>query len=88
MDEAEQLADRICIVDHGEIIASGSPSELIKKFCGEQILHISLSRELAEKEIEESLPWFKDAELKESSYVMIVLITMKLFLKSMKRLKN
>ena len=37
MDEAEQLADRICIVDHGEIIASGSPSELIKKFCGEQI---------------------------------------------------
>ena len=72
MDEAEQLADRICIVDHGEIIASGSPSELIKKFCGEQILHISLSRELAEKEIEESLPWFKDAELKESSYVMTV----------------
>ncbi len=29
MDEAERLSDRILIVDHGRIIASGSPAELI-----------------------------------------------------------
>ena len=29
MDEAEQLADRLVIMDHGKIVAEGSPSELI-----------------------------------------------------------
>ena len=31
MDEAEELCDRVAIMDHGKIIALGSPSELIKK---------------------------------------------------------
>jgi ABC-2 type transport system ATP-binding protein len=31
MDEAEQLCDRIAIVDHGTIIAQGSPRELVAK---------------------------------------------------------
>lgn len=39
MEEAEFLADRVLIIDHGEIIAQGTPSELIEKFCGtEQLL--------------------------------------------------
>lgn len=31
MDEAEQLADRLIIIDNGRIVASGSPSELTKQ---------------------------------------------------------
>jgi len=31
MDEAQQLCDRVAIVDHGQIIALGSPQELIKE---------------------------------------------------------
>lgn len=31
MEEAEQLCDRVGIIDHGKIIALGSPSELIEK---------------------------------------------------------
>ncbi len=31
MDEAEELCDRVAIMDHGKIIALGSPSQLIKK---------------------------------------------------------
>ncbi|QTA37353.1 ABC transporter ATP-binding protein [Thermosipho ferrireducens] len=30
MEEAERLADMVCIIDNGKIVASGSPDELIK----------------------------------------------------------
>src|SRR5665213_889704 len=30
MDEAEQLCDRLAIMDHGKIIAEGSPDKLIE----------------------------------------------------------
>lgn len=37
MDDAQKLCDRVCIIDQGKIIASGSPSELIDLHadCGE-----------------------------------------------------
>jgi ABC-2 type transport system ATP-binding protein len=31
MDEAEELCDRVAIMDHGKIIALGSPHELVKQ---------------------------------------------------------
>jgi len=35
MDEAEQLCDRLVVMDKGKIMAEGSPKELIKKYsCG------------------------------------------------------
>jgi ABC-2 type transport system ATP-binding protein len=43
MDEAERLCDRLSIVDHGKVIASGSPSELISKHCGQQMIEFSTS---------------------------------------------
>lgn len=33
MDEAEYLCDEIAIMDHGRIIAQGSPPELINRYC-------------------------------------------------------
>ncbi len=63
MDEAEQLADRIFIVDHGKVIASGTPHELITKYCGEQILHITLSRPLSDEEISVNFPWLAEAQV-------------------------
>lgn len=38
MDEAERLCDRVAIVDHGKVIASGSPQELIASLGGEHII--------------------------------------------------
>ena len=40
MDEAAVLCDRILIVDKGKIIEEGSPSELVKKHAGEEVLEV------------------------------------------------
>jgi ABC-2 type transport system ATP-binding protein len=42
MDEAERLCDRVAVVDHGKVIALGSPQELIAKLGGEHIIEFSL----------------------------------------------
>ncbi len=33
MDEAEYLCDEIAIMDHGKLIAQGSPAELVQRYC-------------------------------------------------------
>jgi ABC-2 type transport system ATP-binding protein len=38
MDEAQLLADKVGIIDHGKIVAEGSPSELIEKMGADVIL--------------------------------------------------
>jgi ABC-2 type transport system ATP-binding protein len=43
MDEAERLCDRLAIVDHGQIIAEGSPAELIAKLGGHHVVEFALS---------------------------------------------
>ena len=42
MDEAERLCDRVAIIDHGKIIALGSPAELIAGLGGEHIVEFAL----------------------------------------------
>ncbi len=43
MDEAEKLCDRLAIVDHGQVIAEGSPAELIAKLGGHHVVEFSAS---------------------------------------------
>jgi ABC-2 type transport system ATP-binding protein len=42
MDEAERLCDRVAIIDHGKIIAQGSPRELIARIGAEHIIEFAL----------------------------------------------
>ena len=42
MDEADQLSDRISIIDHGKIIATGKPWEL-KNLLGEDLIYMETS---------------------------------------------
>ena len=42
MDEAERLCDRVAIIDHGKVIALGSPAELISRLGGEHIVEFAL----------------------------------------------
>jgi ABC-2 type transport system ATP-binding protein len=43
MDEAERLCDRLAIVDHGQIIAEGSPPDLIERLGGHHMVEFSLA---------------------------------------------
>ncbi len=43
MDEAERLCDRIAIIDHGQIIAAGTPVELIERLSGHHIVEFAIS---------------------------------------------
>jgi ABC-2 type transport system ATP-binding protein len=38
MDEAERLCDRVAVIDHGKVIALGTPAELIAQVGGEHVI--------------------------------------------------
>jgi ABC-2 type transport system ATP-binding protein len=45
MDEAERLCDRLAIVDHGEIIAEGTPADLIDRLGGHHVVEFQVDGE-------------------------------------------
>jgi lipooligosaccharide transport system ATP-binding protein len=49
MDEAEQLCDRLVIMDHGRIIAQGSPRELIAAHVAPEVIEVRGPLEVREK---------------------------------------
>ncbi len=42
MDEAERLCDRVAVVDHGKVIALGTPAELIARLGGDHLVEFLL----------------------------------------------
>jgi lipooligosaccharide transport system ATP-binding protein len=40
MDEAEQLCDRLIVMDKGKIMAEGSPADLIKRYASKEVLEV------------------------------------------------
>ena len=40
MDEAEQLCDRLVVVDKGSIMAEGTPAELIRRYSSREVLEV------------------------------------------------
>jgi ABC-2 type transport system ATP-binding protein len=43
MDEAERLCDRLAIIDHGQVIAAGTPPELIERLGGQHVVEFSVA---------------------------------------------
>ena len=43
MDEAEQLCDRLVVMDHAKIVAEGSPRELIEQYSTREVLELRLT---------------------------------------------
>jgi ABC-2 type transport system ATP-binding protein len=60
MDEAERLCDRLAIVDHGQVIAEGSPADLIDRLGGHHVVEFAVSTNLdasgSHKEVWRTLP--------------------------------
>jgi lipooligosaccharide transport system ATP-binding protein len=46
MDEAEQLCDRLVVMDHGTFAAVGSPRELIADYCTPEVLELRFDPQL------------------------------------------
>ena len=46
MDEAERLCDRVAVVDHGRVIALGTPRQLIARVGGDHIVEFTVADEL------------------------------------------
>ncbi len=66
MEEAETLADYVYIIDHGHIIAKGTPSSLVSSMGQESVIEFKLSQE---KDLD---PPFKGAKKKEGTYIVEV----------------
>jgi len=43
MDEAERLCDRVAIIDYGQIIAEGTPPDLIERLGGQNVVEFSIA---------------------------------------------
>jgi len=73
MDEAERLCDRVAIVDHGRVIAQGSPQQLIAQLGGEHLIEFALDEGefLADPELH-ALPAVVSVRREEDAYCLAV----------------
>jgi lipooligosaccharide transport system ATP-binding protein len=53
MEEAEQLCDRIIIMDKGEILAEGTPKDLIRKHVGREVVEFRVESEDVEYHLQQ-----------------------------------
>jgi ABC-2 type transport system ATP-binding protein len=76
MDEAERLCDRVAIVDAGQVIALGTPAELIATLGGEHVVEFTLENGTANGRVEAAefgaLPGVSEARLVEDRVCLSV----------------
>jgi ABC-2 type transport system ATP-binding protein len=71
MEEATRLCDRVAIMDHGKVIALGTPTELIESLGADQIVEFSVTTELVEDALT-SLPAVNDLRKRGEEYALTV----------------
>ena len=71
MDEAERLCDRVAIVDHGRVIALGTPQELIRSLGAEHVIEFAAEGAIEPREFER-LPGVSQARADGDGVALIV----------------
>ncbi len=69
IEEAERLCDRVAIIDHGKVMAMGTPHELKERSEGTTRIQVRLAREAPDGSLEE-LEGVADCRKFEDSYVL------------------
>jgi ABC-2 type transport system ATP-binding protein len=73
MDEAERLCDRVAVVDHGKVIALGSPAELIARLGGDHLIEcVLVEGETIEEATLRSLPAAVSVRREEDAIILAV----------------
>jgi ABC-2 type transport system ATP-binding protein len=71
MDEAQRLCDRVGVVDHGKMIALGTPGELIATLGGEEVVEFAVDAPLSAGELQ-VLPGVKAARMVADAWALTV----------------
>ncbi len=71
MDEAERLCDRVAIVDHGRVIALGTPAELIRSLHAADVIEFLSEPMLSEEELL-TLPGVSDVHRRGPNWALAV----------------
>lgn len=71
MDEADQLSDRISIIDHGKIVVTGSPWEL-KNALGQDLIYLETSDNWSASDLLKKLESVKGVREKSKGIVIMV----------------
>ncbi len=73
MDEAERLCDRVAIVDHGRVIALGTPRELIARLGGDHLVEFALANgTVCEENLLRALPAVVAVRREQEMYALAV----------------
>jgi len=67
MEEADELCDRVAIIDHGKIIAMGTPKKLKDKLGGDTII-----LDIQDKDVQKAKKVFKKAKIFDSQVLLSV----------------
>jgi len=63
MDEAEQLCDRLVVIDQGKIMAEGSPSELIRTYSSREVVELRFGSDRNEQMADQLRQWSDSLEV-------------------------